>query len=124
MAAGEDVLRVQPGAGGDRGDWQLDAERERLGRGDGRTRHQPSGIARDPDLDEPGHLLEQQDAVAIAAMAGEDTGRADIGMAGERHLGGAVKNADARRVGRIARRQHEGRLAIVHLRRQRLHLGI
>ena len=81
-------------------------------------------IARDRDLDQPGQLLEAQHAVAVAAMAGEHAGRADIGMAGEGHLGRAMEDAHARIVGGIVRRQDEGRLAIVHLGGKRLHLRI
>ena len=57
-------------------------------------------------------------------MGGEHDGGADFGLAGEGHLMGAGEDAHARRVGGVGRGQHEGRLAVVHLGGERLHLRI
>jgi hypothetical protein len=69
------------------------------------------GIAPDADLDEAGDLLEAQHVAGLGAQAGEDIAGADIGVAGERHLGGAVEDADAGSVGRIG----GGRTKVVSL---------
>ena len=55
-------------------------------------------------------------------MPRQHEGRADIGMAGERHLGLGREDADLGGVGRVLRRQHEGRLGEVELGGDRLHL--
>ena len=58
----------------------------------------------------------------LVAMASQHVSRANIGMAGKGHLGRAMKDANTGIIGRIVGGQNEGCLAVVHLRRQRLHL--
>jgi len=81
-------------------------------------------VALDADFDQAGNFLEAQHAVAVASEPGQDPAGADIGMAGKRHLAGAVEDADARGVGRILRRHDEGRLAEIELRGQGLHFTV
>ena len=57
-------------------------------------------------------------------MARQHTSRADIGMAGKGHLGRAMEDAHTGVIGRIVGGQDERCLAVVHLRRQRLHLRV
>ena len=54
--------------------------------------------------------------------AGQHEGRADVGMAGERHLGLGREDPDLGGMRRVLRRQHEGRLGEVELGGDRLHL--
>ena len=74
--------------------------------------------ALDLHFDQAGDLFEAQDAVPVAAEARQHPAGADIGMAGEGHLGLAVENADPRAVRGILGRQDEGRLAEIELGRQ------
>jgi hypothetical protein len=69
-------------------------------------------------------LLELQHAVAVAAMARQHKSRADIGMASKRHLGRAMEDAHTGIIGRIVGWQNERSLAVIHLRRERLHLRV
>ena len=105
---------------------ELVAERELLRRG------QPRGddgalLARQVQRHQAGLLLEHQPVARdLAAMANarprQHEGGADIGMAGERHLGLGREDADVGGVRRVLGRQHEGRLGEVEFGRDRLHL--
>ena len=80
-----------------------------------------SAFLREADLDDSGHFLETDRGLGDPAQARERKGGADIRMAGERHLGGAVEDPNPRRVGRILGRKNERGLAIVQLGGEGLH---
>jgi hypothetical protein len=114
----------RPGAGGNLVDRQLHTEGQGLRRRNNRPCHRSGRIALHRDLDEASLLLEPQHAIAVAAMARQHKSRADIGMAGKGHLGRAMEDAHTGIIGRIVGWQDERCLAVVHLRRERLHLPV
>ena len=113
------------GLGHDLGrDLLADAERHRCGQARG---DDGSVLAREVHADQARFLLEDQpiarDRPAMAlAGARQHEGGADIGMAGERHLGLGREDADLGGVGGVLGRQHEGRLGQVELGGDGLHL--
>jgi hypothetical protein len=94
------------------------------GAADNRPCHRSGRIALYSDLDEASLLLEPQHPVTVAAMARHHISRADIGMAGKGHLGRAMEDAYSGVIRRIVGGQNEHCIAVVHLRRQRLHLHV
>ena len=126
MGACLDVAGVEAANLGHELGRELVAQRELL------RRRQPRGddgalLAREVERDQAGLLLEHQPVAGdLAAMANarprQHEGGADIGMAGERHLGLGREDADFGRVGGVLGRQHEGRLGEVEFGRDRLHL--
>ena len=125
MALDLDVVRFQrAGLGHDLGcDFLADAERHRRGQARG---HDDAALARQLHAHQSGFLLEDQPVArhgAAIALPGarQHEGGADIGMAGERHLGLGREDADLGRGRGIPGRQHEGRLGEVELGGDGLH---
>jgi len=82
----------------------------------------PALPGHDLDRDEARPLLEQQPRRRLWRLRRQHESGADIGMAGKRKLPVHGEDAHLRIVRGIARRQHEGRLRIVELGGNRLHL--
>ncbi len=119
------IVRLERAGLRDEGRIDLLAEAERH-RGGEAGRHDGAALAHDVHGHQPGLLLEDQPVAghrpAVAgAGAGQHEGGADIGMAGEGHLGLGREDADLGGVGRVLGRQHEGRLGQVELGCDGLH---
>ena len=119
------VVGLQGAGSRHEGGIDLLAEAERHGRGEPR-RHDGAGFAGDVHGHQPGLLLEDQPFAGhrppvTAAGTGQDEGGADIGMAGEGHLGLGREDADLGGVGGVPGWQHEGRFGQVELGRDGLH---
>ena len=71
---------------------------------------------------EAGAFLEQESLRRFCSLRRQHKGGPDIGMARERDFGANRENANLRIMRGIARRQHERRLRIIELGRNRLHL--
>ena len=101
------------------------AARQRLRRGKACADHGRS-VSDQIEAHQAGLLLEDErlaDGPAFAfALTRQNESGADIGVAGERHLGPRRKDAHLGGVRGIARRQHESRLRKIKLGGNRLHL--
>ena len=81
-------------------------------------------LGHDLDRHEACALLEQQPRRRLCRQRRQHEGGADIGMARERKLPVHGEDAHLGVVGRIGRRQHEGRLRIVEFGGDCLHLAV
>ena len=124
MHFSHDVVQRQTGAGGGQFGGNGDVEAQRARRGDAGAGDRARRVAQDVDADESGDFLKHVALGRAAGHAGEDVAGADVGMAGERHLGLWREDANAGAVGGVLGRQDEGRLGQVELAGDGLHLGV
>jgi len=126
MRRHNDVAHIEPRTAGQQFDPHFGTERERLRRGDGDGPElAPSPPSRSTLTSTmPAISSKRSTAVAITAQPGQHPAGADIGMAGERHLAGAIEDTHPGGVRRVFGRNDEGRLAEIELRGERLHFAV
>jgi len=121
---GGDVVLGEAGAGGDQVGGDSDVDGQRPGCGDAGAGDHAVGVALDVDADQAGEFLKRVVVGRVACHAGQDEGGADVGVAGERHLGLWGEDADAGVVLRVIRGQDEGGFRQVEVGGNGLHVGV
>ena len=121
MPVGRDVAGRQREAGRRLFDGKMRHPLQRLRRREFGA-DEPALLGHDLDRHEACSLLEQEPRRRLRCQRRQHEGGADIGVACKRKLPVHREDANLRVVGGIGRRQHEGRLRIIELGGDRLHL--